>query len=900
MAQAATTYYVNRNSICDCNDGKSNIFPFKTLAKAAQVAQAGDTVLLYRSSWWEEPLKVISNVTYQDYGNASDPKPIVRGSHDFSGLSWTSSGGGIFVASTSGQNLNGPITQLYYNGTRLYKARYPNVDQQKYFYATNGATQNYQLSTNSADIPAGVNLVGATAHVVMDGYYLRDFKITSTLAAGTLYGLDAQAFDSYRFPNVKIYKDLGISEGSAYWLEDQLWMLDAENEWFFDATAQKLYVRLPGSISPSGQSLYGAVQRTGVDPAGIICATGTCSNTTISNIEVRETAGDGIFFKGGNNISLNNVDVLRAGIRGISLPGTSNSIVMGARVEDSIREGIWMGDVKNPETFPGTNVQVSSSTVRNAGKGYYAVAAIQTGYGNTISYNNIYSPVYAGIMITKDSSVTTNYVEDACYEYGDCAAIYTTNSDETYSTSFPNNITYPGWALNVLIQGNVVNRTHLSASPNFGMKNGIYLDGMSRSVQVRNNFVRGVDFGIFGNFARSNTIDNNVIFKSKANELKFQELSNNNDPHPNQVSCNYYGLTSCDTGLDYSISNIFINNTFVHDNGLPAIALTSSFGTTSDFGSFSGNRYVNLSHNIVVFDAPSNSPAEARTLLNWQATGKDTSGSSQYNSLFGVSTATGAPELLLNGSFDNNTSNWWMYLNADFRTVSTGCVTNGCFAATLNTNSLDAGIAGQKQLAVFTTALTQPSWPLTAGKTYLLTMDAKSDGTPVIMSATAATGGGAPLTSPGSAKLTSNWQHYTFRLYAPETKTADKLNFMLQGPLGSTIYFDNVSLTEAQLNGNTADAAYSFVNPGTTPLSFNCPAVNTAYCAANQYVNAVTGAGISFPVQVPAKSGLAIRLATTANAWIDTDNDGIPDPYDTCANTPAGAGVNKQGCAIGQ
>ena len=856
----ATTYYVNTNATGDSWAGTSNVFPIKTLKRAATIVQSGDTLLLYRGSIWEESLPVISGVTYADYGPATNPKPVVRGSHDLSALTWTLYQNGIYMADVSGLPANASgnpfeaVTQIFYNGERLVKARYPNLDV-KYFQTGNTSNLNNQLTFKPADFPTGQNPIGATAHLVFGGYYQRDFIVASAVTAGTLYNLTEQPFDPYHFPSFTPFSWASVVPGDGYWLENQLWMLDAEKEWFYDAGTKKLYVKLPGSVTPQNKNIYGSIKYTGADPVGIDCVSNNCVSTSVTNIEVRETVGDGVFFKGSSNITLSNVDVTRPGSRGIALPGTSTSSVIAATVSSSLRDGIWLGDNSAAATLPGTLVSVSGSTVSDAGRGLYAGAGIAAGFSSSITSNNVYRSGYIGIRMAKNATADHNYLEDSCYEFGDCGAIVITNLDQAYQT-------VDGYPLNATISNNIINRTNLSATPNLGMKNGIYLDGMSRLVTVQNNFVQGVDNGIFGNMINSNTITGNVLFKSHANELNMQEQWYNSD-HIN--ACNYYGLT-CGTTLDFSTGNTISNNTFVHSSGTPSIRLLSNFGTTSDFGTFSQNRYLNLSQDRIVFDSSIVNPPQVKTLAEWQAQGQDST-SSQYNNLNSDSVATGAPNLIINSTFEtgdvgDGNHYWWFYNNANFNTVSTGCQTGygNCLLAQVVNSTTNGGVSGSKNLVVYTTGLSQSSLSVVPGKTYLLNLDAKTDGSSFQLSGVMADGGGVPYTEPGSALLNGTWQHITRRLYVDSSNGTNplRLQFNVQGPNGGSVYLDNVTLYEDTLTGGNVDAAYSFVNANTVATSVTCPAVNTSLCGS--YKDAVTGSAVTFPLSVPARSGVVIRL----------------------------------------
>ena len=71
------TYYVSSSLGDDSNDGKSEAKPFKTAAKAKQVAKYGDLVLFKRGDMWRERWAANSGVTYSAYGTGE--KPIFNG-----------------------------------------------------------------------------------------------------------------------------------------------------------------------------------------------------------------------------------------------------------------------------------------------------------------------------------------------------------------------------------------------------------------------------------------------------------------------------------------------------------------------------------------------------------------------------------------------------------------------------------------------------------------------------------------------------------------------------------------------------------------------------------------------------------------------------------------------------
>jgi hypothetical protein len=146
-------------------------------------------------------------------------------------------------------------------------------------------------------------------------------------------------------------------------------------------------------------------------------------------------------------------------------------------------------------------------------------------------------------------------------------------------------------------------------------------------------------------------------------------------------------------------------------------------------------------------------------------------------------------------------------------------------------------------------------------------MDARTSGDTVFLAGAFTNDNRAMYTVPGTAKLNGTWQHIDRRVYVDQPGlTPTKLNFQVQGPLNSTVYFQNVKLLDDNLSTGNVDMAYSLVNNTNATKSIACPAVNQAFCSI--YVNAATGASVSWLVgptgslyiNLAPRTAMAIRL----------------------------------------
>lgn len=827
----ATTYYVNAKGGDDRFNGTSTLFPFKTIAKVNTVAKSGDIVNFSRGGVWGEKLIAASGVTYQDY--ATGAKPIISGSRALGGLAWSLESNGIYVADTSALG-GATITQLMYRGSRLYRARHPNLDKQYLRTSSSTPAETYrdQLLPSASDIPAGVNLNGATAHILTQSYDLADYLIIGSTSGNTQMALNRATLEP-RMPTAQPYNWV-IQPNMPYWLENQKWMLDAENEWYHDVLTNKLYVKLPGSVNPSGLDISGSIQNSGIE-----CV--QCTNVTLRNIEVRETSGEGIYFAKSSGIVLQGVDVYRSGTRGISLPGTSNSSVTNAIISDTLREGIWMGNSHYIETMPGRTVSVTGSTISNAGRSLYALASIQAGFANTIQNNIIVRSAYLGIFGEQDTTISGNYVESSCVDFTDCGAIYLTNANQRSGVK-------DGYALNAKILNNVINKT---GGGLFGGGAGIYLDGFSRGVLVQGNFITNTDSAFMVSSPRDVTLTGNVSVNNRGSDLFLSSALNNGA----STVCSDYPSLGCTNNASYMSNNAVQGNTFVN-KASESIVMFRNFDqavrASVDFTKFSGNRYI--MQNGANFVSDLSEHIHGRSLDMWQGLGQDVGATlKRYQPTLPL--AINANNLLSNGGFDTNYNMWLAEQLGTINFNTEPCASTRC----LSVQPLDTAQTaknGRKQVSVYTYDTSLSNIP--TGKVYVLTFDAKATEDNVPLSAHLMNV--ATLASVAdAATVNTQWKSYQMTLkrldYLP---SPGRLMFNFEISAGQTLYLDNVKLIEANTTTLKPDTVRTLINPGATTLSMNCPATDTSLC--NSYVDLRTNATVSFPLSVSARSAVVVGL----------------------------------------
>ena len=920
MAQAGTYYVTSGGTGNDSDSGINAYQAWATLDKVNSTAVAGDTVLFKTGDTWSGTLRLKSGVTYATYTPplVTSAKPIIRGSVNVGSLSWSLDSGNVWVADASsvvvndtdihGNTIPGGISQLFFNGQRLTRARYPDAGGGEYTkgsksYLKSGEntlkvtsyTQNLEVSSSQATLLAGKDLLGADVFVKNNDWFLTRYKSTAaSLGAGNILALqsedkgnnpshaaDRNAPRALDWPGVTDYP-IGEGEGGyGYWLEGKRWMISQAGEWSYDPATKRLYVWMKDSSSPAGKALTAAVRLHAIAGRNL-------ASVNISNIEVQETRGDAIVIDGYDtpvtSLSISDVKVVRAGRKGIYVVHTSDTAtgnINNTVVEDSINEGIDLsGDRRWIET-KAKRINVTNSTVRRAGLGYYARGAILMGHRGDALNNLVENSSYIGILGGKVNTISGNTVKYSCQGFDDCGAIYTGGSYYSASTYEPSTTLSAyevgstisnNFVEGILVQGDRLDGSGVSNGYNKGARNtnavGIYLDDFSSLVSVSGNYVTGNDIGMVVHQGSNNTISSNNVVGNRV-QLWMQENLGNHD---------------------LMAGNSVTGNVFASASSAPLVYQQSLFGATSAFASFSGNKYASYRSNEFMEDDNVSSLVRFKSFAQWQATGKD-SGSSLHATGYGIQLAGTPPQLISYGTFTvGGTTNGW------YGHQSTVAVESGSLAVQ---PAAGADIIGEKRRFGVTPGV---AMAIDQGQAYWLSFDAKADaGADLVIGFRRDQLPWDDLSVPLVVPADNSWQSYSRLITADTTLSNSGFGFTLfvdkdVAVAGSKVRFNNVSLRRASLVTGNAGAA-GFYNDTSAAKNVNCPNTISALCT--NYIDLRTGASVTFPLSVAAKSSRVVVLNNSQ--WLDPDRDGIPGDgvaggRDTCASTTDGRNVKESGC----
>jgi parallel beta-helix repeat protein len=518
-----------------------------------------------------------------------------------------------------------------------------------------------------------------------------------------------------------------------------------------------------------------------------------------------------------------------------------------------------------------TNGQVTSLPSTSA-------AAIDTGLNSNIRNNAIYRTGNIGIYPLAGSSVSNNYIENACMVTDDCGAIYTSGADST-------GITIANNTINHVVGGLAGKPVNIPTQAQ-----GIYLDELASGNTISGNTVVDADNGVQIHNAANNLIQNNTFYANRLHHVWLQEgssvLNSGGDIHDNSVLSNRMFLTSPSPAV---FQQTLLQKT-----------------DTNRFAQYNYNRYFTFLYPTISTESwPVGS--SLYTLPKWQTA---------------VTPNTVPRSLDINGTEVNSASLGY----AAFLTLSGNIVPNGNFSTgTYGWSSYSAvSPAGKMTLGTCTTVgtcltytsggspslMNSPNFSVQASQWYKVTFDLKTGASGQTVYVVVRRGGGGSngyewlMNAPYQFVGTTGWQRYSFLFKSSETI---KANDPLTGDLGARVDFEQMQYGQNVSVGNLEIVSLSAVdatlhsnillNPTISAMNLNCPDGSLS-ATCNQYVRFSDNQPVIWPYTLQPYSSEIIY--TRDSKLIDADGDGIPDSQDKCSATPALQAVNAAGCALGQ
>ena len=472
-----STYYVATNG-SDSNAGNISK-PFRTIQRAANIAQPGDVVEI-RGGTYRETVRPSRSgtgskpITFRSYGSET---VTVSGADVIKG--WSKHSGSIYKAD-QGWSMGFIEDQVFVDGKMMNQARWPNtsLDVSRPSKASadriSASSSSGTLYDSALTMPDGY-WNGATMHIVPGQSWFGQTAKVNSYSKGKL---------SFSYRNMSGKET--PTGGDPYFLVGKFKALDAPTEWFRDPDGT-LYLWTPKSDSPSNHTVeakrrdhaFDLRGRSGITVDGInlfaaTVATGSSSYVRLNDLDVKYV---------GHYIGTTGRD--QPNDSGIYLNGSNNSLT-NSRIAYGAGHGLFIY---------GSNSRAENNVIHDVDYGAGSGNGIRAyGSGHVIKGNTIYNTGREGVKIASapKAKVTYNHIYNSMLQTTDGGGIYTFGTNGQGAE-----IAY--------------NRIHGVKAGGWGGV-GIMLDNNSTNYVVHHNVVWDVNHGIKINYAgKYNKILNNTF-----------------------------------------------------------------------------------------------------------------------------------------------------------------------------------------------------------------------------------------------------------------------------------------------------------------------------------------------------------------------------------------------------
>ena len=480
------TFYVSLEGD-DANDGSLDK-PFRTIQKAVDVMQPGDTCYVRGGVYHEEvkPAKSGTEGNPITITNYEDEEVVVSGCRQITGWTKDENKEGVWKASMPWSlGEDGCENQVFIDGDIAWEARYPNIQEgdtmTNFTRATTKSGTGFVAGTNKEKS----QLVDPDLKVFTDPSTFDGATIWDVPGSGwTALTSKVESYDpetgtltytsTLRGKNKSYYQP---GAGSTYYVFGSYGLLDAENEWWYDEENQELYVKTPGGVNPDVTGLYveakeysnafnlsdcSYVNIEGIDVRGATVITNESSshiqlknmhmeyvghnstlelNDLVSNACVQDDLG--VLLKG-TFIEVNSCELAYSSGPIINVQGSDNSVI-----NCYIHDGNYIGSYCGHTKLSGRRQFISNNTMTDSGR-------------DTVSFRDL-----------AESVVQYNDISGSARLTKDVGIMYAANTD----------------GQNTLIHHNFI---HDSYNPSSTNDNGLYPDEMTHNLIIFNNVVWNV------------------------------------------------------------------------------------------------------------------------------------------------------------------------------------------------------------------------------------------------------------------------------------------------------------------------------------------------------------------------------------------------------------------------
>lgn len=388
---AGNTYYVSNSTGDDTRtttEAQQRNTPWKTIQKAADHLQAGDTCIILAGTYRESVVPANSGtdgnpITYKADAGAT----VVISGLDKVMSSWTNHSGNIYKTTVSLPLDND--NQVFVDSHAMIWARWPNSTHADwamnptYAVCDSGTTLSTIIDPDIPDIDWTGGRIFHTP-ITAHGWACWETSITASDNSSV----------SFSAPLAPHWDKNGSKAGTQYYLSGKLGALDVEKEWYYDSSNTTLYIYAIGGVDPSTKTVEYKARTWGFDLSGksyitledvdffgtSLKKTDDVSNhcvidrmkaeyiwntTTVDNNHYSLVTNpySGIVLRGEYNEIKKNSEIAYSDGNGIVVSGKNNKIVNN-HIHDCNYKGSYAANIY----LMGENILVSHNTLARSGR----------------------------------------------------------------------------------------------------------------------------------------------------------------------------------------------------------------------------------------------------------------------------------------------------------------------------------------------------------------------------------------------------------------------------------------------------------------------------------------------------------------------------------------------------
>lgn len=489
---AGNTYYVSQAVGSDSNDGTSEGSAFATIQKAADVAKAGDTVLIAGGEYHEQ-VKMTNSGTEDEkitFKNLNEDKPVITTAEEVTGF--TEVGNNVYKAKVD-MTLE-DRNQVFFDGKSGELARFPN-NKGSFYEPTLGnvvsattdevnKTQTIVYEEESGDL----DFTGATFWISSGAQWVTYTRTVKEHNKGS---------KSITVDTVNTAGSYVPKAGNPYYVSGLKQFLDYNQEWWYDEENGELYVYLDGK-KPEDVSIEVKTRNDAISMEGV-------SNVVVDGIDI--VGGRITFDENTNYNKFTNMKIYYVANSNLVAPGEGKTKTKGIEVNGNYNEfnkcelAYSTTDVidlygtgnkiVNSLLHDGCMVDAAGGIIYDYGKN--SIISHNTGYGSgrfiigfkgrscIIQYNDLYD----GNSVTTDAGLFYG-----CYMDAEGTSVRYNWMHDNLAKDKSNGIYFDWGSTNVNVHHNVVwnvpYRSLITAGPgeNFLVYNNTFINGTLRESDV--------------------------------------------------------------------------------------------------------------------------------------------------------------------------------------------------------------------------------------------------------------------------------------------------------------------------------------------------------------------------------------------------------------------------------